>query len=127
MSLSPGGPFLGILAIEDRPELEVQRRVIRQGRDLGERLAFADEIADVDLHLGDVVVVGDEAQPAWMMVDADVGRVTAGLDLDFDDATTVGGVDTVPRCGGEVDGRCRPWEKWTSRPVGFDGSSTGMT
>ena len=104
MSLSPGGPSSAVLAIDDRPELEVQRRVVRHGRDLGERLAFADEVAHSDLHLGDVVVVGDEAQPAGVMVDADVGRVASRLDLDLDDATAVGGVDTVPRHGGEVDG-----------------------
>jgi hypothetical protein len=43
-------------------------------------------------------------QPAWMMVDADVGCVTARLHLNFDHATAVRGVDTVSRRGSEVDG-----------------------
>ena len=38
-----------------------------------------------------------------MVIDADVGSVSARLDLDLHDAPAVGGVDTVPRRGGEVD------------------------
>ena len=41
----------------------MQRRVVRRGRDLGDRLARADEVALGELDVGDVVVVGDEAKP----------------------------------------------------------------
>ena len=104
MSLSPGGFPAGILAIDDRPELEMQRRVVRNAGDLGERLAGADEVAYGDLDLGDVVVVGDEAEPSWVMVDADVRSVAARLDLDLDDPPAIGGVDAVPCLRGKVDG-----------------------
>ena len=93
----------GLAAIDDRPELEMQRRLLRHGRDLGERLALEDEVANSDLHFGDVVVVGDEAEALGMMVDADVGRVAARLDLDLHDAPAVGRVHAVPSLGSEVD------------------------
>ncbi len=115
-----------ILAIDDCPELEVQRRIVRDGRDLGDRLARADEVTLSEQDLGDVVVVGDEAQPPGVMVDADVGRVAAWLDLDLHDAPAVGRVDAVPCFGGEVDGLVQAVEEMDARPVGFAGSSARM-
>jgi hypothetical protein len=81
----------------------VQLRDVQRACDQGEGLSLAHEVADGDLYLVDVVVVRDEAEPLGMVVDADVGSVAAGLDLDLHDAPAVGRVDAVPRFGGEVD------------------------
>ena len=73
-----------------------------------------------------MVVIGDEAKPPGVMVDADVGRVAARLHLDLHDAPAVGGVDAVPCFGGEVDGLVQAVEemdvaaRWVPRIAGED-------
>jgi hypothetical protein len=73
----------------------MQRRGFPRGRNLGKRLPLVDEVTLGDLDLGDVVVARDEAQPLGVVVDADVRRLAARLDLDFDDAPALGRVDAV--------------------------------
>jgi hypothetical protein len=100
--------------------------LLRHSRDLSERLALANEIAWSNLNVVDVVVVGEEAQPAGVMVDADVARLATRLNLHFDDASAVRGEHAVPGLRGEVDslvegmGEMDVAARWVLRIIGGD-------
>ena len=70
---------VGLAAVEDRPELEVQVRLVGSGGHRGDRLPLVYALADGDADLRDVVVARHEAEPAGVVVELRLPGVPPGL------------------------------------------------